>query len=92
MVAAICAHAYDFVANDIYYNVVSSTGKTCEVVFGNKKYTGDIVIPNKVTYNNETFTVASIGQRAFQHCLHLTSITILNSITKIDRIAFWNCN
>ena len=40
------------------------------------------VIPN---------TVTAIGERAFERCLGLTSITIPNSVTTIGDRAFWGC-
>lgn len=54
-----------FSVDGIYYEVVSLSELTCEVVSGNEKYTGDIVIPETVTYEGRTFTVISIGRSAF---------------------------
>ena len=53
---------------------------------------GDIVIPEKVTYNNVEFTVTSIGENAFKNCIALTSVTIPNSVTSIGNSAFRYCS
>ena len=67
----------------IWYNLVSKI-KSAEVA--NKpsgKYSGAIVIPEKVTYDGAEYNVTSIGNRAFFDCSGLTSITISNSVTTI---------
>ena len=55
------------------------------------EYTGDIVIPESVTYNGNTYSVTSIGSSAFRDCSGLTSVTIPNSVTFIGSSAFRNC-
>ena len=48
----------------------------------------DVLIPNKVEYDGETYEVTSIGMLAFYDCSSLTSITIPNSVTNIEDDAF----
>lgn len=55
------------------------------------KYSGNVVIPASVIYDNITFSVTSISQSAFYSCSGLTSVTIPNSVTQIGRSAFFNC-
>ena len=55
------------------------------------EYSGDIVIPASVTYNNVTYSVTSIGNEAFRNCATLTSVTIPNSVTSIGKRAFQYC-
>lgn len=53
--------------------------------------TGDVILPSNVNYNDISYTVTSIGQRAFSNCMSLTSITIPVSVTSIGHQAFNSC-
>ena len=64
---------------DIYYSGIGDV------------YSGDVIIPSKVTYNGVTYNVTSINEGAFYHCSGLTSITIPSSVTSIDQHAFKGC-
>ncbi|MGM9807844.1 MAG: leucine-rich repeat protein, partial [Candidatus Onthomorpha sp.] len=44
------------------------------------------------SYNGTTYSVTSIGDRAFYNCSGLTSVTIPNSITSIGGSAFYECS
>ena len=63
---------------------------TSEVFMVSSYYTDSVVIPSTVTYNGVTYSVTSIGMGAFYYCTSLTSVTIPNSITKIEWNAFYN--
>jgi hypothetical protein len=52
------------------------------------EYTGDVVIPNTVTYQGYTYNVVSIGERAFKGCTRINSVTMPESVTKIGKNAF----
>ena len=52
---------------------------------------GNIVIPEKVSYWNNTFTVNEICDKAFMDAIELTGITLPNSLTFIGSQAFYNC-
>lgn len=80
------ASAYDFEVNGIYYTVESFTKLTCNVVSGEEKYKGDVVIPATVDYNGKTLTVVGIYSLTFWYCSDLTSITIPNTVSSIDYI------
>ena len=68
----------------IYYNLNSSGDtKTAEVTQNPNKYSGNIVIPEAVTYSDVNYSVTSIGDYAFTSCSGLTSVTIPNSVTSI---------
>ena len=87
---SISASAYDVEVDGIYYYVDSH--KNATVTSGDNKYSGDIAIPESITYNNSKYSVTSIGKFAFSECSDLTSITIPNSVTNIGYGAFYGCN
>ena len=76
--------------NGIYYNLVSKI-QEAEVTSNPNKYTGNVVIPEKVTYENVEYSVTSIGDAAFYGCSGLTSVTIPGSVTSIGESAFGAC-
>ena len=87
-------HAYDFKVDGIYYYIISSKNKTVGLTYEYSfiaSYSGTIVIPNEVTYNYITYNVTSIGDRAFNDCTGLTSVTIPSSVTSISSYAFRGC-
>lgn len=91
------AFAYDFEVNGIYYHITSLQDKTVEVTYQNNSqtatssYTGEITIPNFVSYNNTTYTVTAIGDWAFCRCSSLIELHLPSSIEKIGSYAFFNC-
>ena len=84
------AHAYDVEIDGIYYNLIGN-GKAAEVTSHPNHYTGDIVIPEKVTYDNVQYPVMTIKGGAFSGCSGLTFITIPNSVTNIEERTFYGC-
>ena len=64
------------------------------VVRGENAYSGEVVIPETVTYNNMTYRVTGILgglSGAFTSCSELTSVTLPNTVTYIGSHAFFNC-
>lgn len=92
MLFCINVSAYDFEVDGIYYNITSFNDKTVEVTVGdvNYSYSGNIVIPSSVQYQNYKFCVSGITSGAFNSCSSLESITIPNSVTGI--LYFRNCS
>ena len=70
----------------IYYNSISKS--TAEVISGEEKYSGEVVIPSSITVEGKEYTVKSIGNEAFYKCSGLTSVDIPNSVTSIGDYAF----
>lgn len=100
-------NAYDFSAvcssgQTLYYNITDATNHLVKVVFpgsssldpwkGYTKPTGDLLIPESVTYNNESYSVTSISYNSFYGCTGIISVTIGESVTSIDGGAFSSCN
>src|SRR5574344_1900723 len=95
--------AHDFSAvnssgTTIYYNITDTTTHTVAVTFQGtewdsyyNEYTGSVVIPGSVSYNNINYSVTTIGNYAFKFCKNLTSVTIPNPVTSIGKYAFGYC-
>lgn len=83
-------YAYDFEADGICYNVTSDTDNTVEVT-SQGNYAGEVVIPESVVYEDVTYNVTSIGDKAFAGSYLLTSVAIPESVTSIGNNAFTGC-
>ena len=94
LLATVTAQAYDFEKDGIFYNVTSLEDLTVEVTReeGNyHHYSGDIIVPETVDWNERTFTVTAIGDHAFSQS-DITSINMPISITRIGSAAFSHCD
>ena len=81
-----------FTVGDINYWITDTDAKEIRV----DKYVGsdDILtlpVPGTVTYDNQEFTVTSIGANAFYNCNSLKEINIPSSVTSIGYGAFSGC-
>ena len=104
------SYAHDFEADGIYYNITSMANLEVEVTHWGKcsgdegdnttPYSGNITIPQQVTYNNRQYTVVGIGKSAFgtyhigssrYHGTSITGIVLPNTIRYIGNSAFCKC-
>ena len=92
LLCSITASAEAVQIDGIWYNLVSKI-KQAEVTkpTDGTKYSGAIVIPATVNYNDVEYSVTSIGEYAFSYCI-LPSITLPESVTSIGDYAFYYCS
>ena len=82
----------------IYYNYkYTDNGTELEVTYQGSssysqynEYSGEVVIPESVTYNGTTYPVTGIGLAAFAES-DVSSVTIPSTVTEIVNGAFQNC-
>ena len=81
----------------IYYNFINNNTELAVSYRGghsndySNEYSGNVVIPDTVTYNEINYPVTSIGESAFGNCTSLTSVTIPQCVTNIVDYAFEYC-
>lgn len=93
---------YDFVVDNIYYRF-NSDQKSVAVTYNNNNYypwqymqlepaySGEVTIPESVTYENTVYPVTRIDVYAFYNCTELTAVHLPNTITEIGEQAFRYC-
>lgn len=85
-VLPMAASANDAEIDGIYYNF--SNGEATVTYKGDNgatanSYSGDVVIPETVTFEDVVYKVTCIGAYAFYNCADLTSVTIPDGVTSI---------
>jgi hypothetical protein len=66
------------------------TDGTAKVIANSPIYSGNIVIPETFTYNSKTYTVTELDKFAFLQCTGLTSVSLPNTLEKIN-MTFYEC-
>ena len=90
----ILASAYDAEVDGIYYSLFPEKN-VAKVTVSPSGYSGSVDIPEKFTYEGVEYSVTSIGALAFNsfgEYSNLTSVTIPNSVTRIEPEAFGGCS
>ena len=74
--------------------LIDSDAKTATLTAntGGEKYSGDIVVPEKVKASDGVeYSVTAFGDNAFDNCRELNSITIPSSVTSLGKGCFELC-
>ena len=82
---------------NIYYIAESGIGYalnngTATVIGQSTVLSGEIIIPEEITYKDVAYSVTTINASAFSGCRGLTSITIPDSVASIEYKAFSECS
>ena len=99
LVVMLIMTASSAMAQDVKFEVIDGlrylleTGtKTASVMANNGKYSGDIVVPEKVKSSDGVeYSITSLGASCFKDCVGLTSLTIPSSVTLLGSYCFQNC-
>ena len=87
---------YDAIVNGICYKFSGDEASVSYAVYDPNDpyipfisyYSGNVVIPDSVTYNGKTYCVTSIGASAFAYCKNLNTVIIPESVKSIGELAF----
>lgn len=87
--------AYDVELDGIYYTI---RGKSASVTHCGgfampepNSYSGNVVVPERFSYNGRTYVVGAIGEDAFACCDELISVQLPSTVTAISSCAFLGC-
>ena len=97
--ACIPASAHDIEHEGIYYNFITEGfGFRLEVTYkgddyaAEEEYSGEIVIPEQLVYNQQLYDVERISAHAFYNCRNLKSVSIPKTVYQIGDYAFYGCS
>ena len=107
LAATINTYAYDFSAvcstgQTLYYQIVNNGVKVTYEEYhysysGSNWYynhypSGNVIIPDVVNYNGNSYAVIGIDSYAFYMCSGITSVVLPNTIKEIGSCAFYQCS
>ena len=82
-------NAYSVEIDGIYYTLQAATQTAFVTGAPQKDYTGEVVIPESVTYKDKEYKVTAIGINAFRSNLSVTMVVIPASVDSIASYAFY---
>lgn len=91
LVAGLGAQAQTQV-NGVWYYLDSPKGEAMVVVPPTGTYSGDIEIPSTFGISSKNYAVVAIGEKAFENCDELTSVSIGEEVKTIHEGAFYGCD
>ncbi len=87
-------HAYDLVVDGVYISIIGprfAYVTNAGLDSATPCYSGDIVVPQQVTYNGRVYNISSVGDNAFVGCDELTSVQLPPTVTAVSACAFLGC-
>lgn len=81
-------YAATFYVDDVVFELDRNACKTKD---DGNTYSGDLVIPNQVSYESNEYIVVEVGEQGFSGSSHLTSISVPSTIESIGKNAFSGC-
>ncbi|MFI3240238.1 MAG: leucine-rich repeat domain-containing protein [Bacteroidales bacterium] len=78
--------------NNITYETNDDDMTASITGYSGDRPSGELILPNTITSNDNEYTVTSIGSSAFKLCMLLTSIDLPDGLTKIGDEAFYFCS
>ena len=91
MLLPVLASADAVEIDGVWYNLIPKVQVAEVTSKPSGNYTGDITIPDKLTYDNVEYGVTKILDYTFYKCGNLHSVTIGNNVTSIGESAFRYC-
>ena len=83
---------YTYESTRLKYGILNADEKTCAVVEYLVSANENLIIPDKVTFEDEAYSVVAIAPEVFKDCDQFTSVEIPASVKEIGSYAFSGCS